>query len=208
MSMRAAGFAAAGVYENVNPRIVELYERERRVLDVGCGTGALGAALKKLNPSAVIDGIDCSPEAGAAALGRIDGFTCLDLDAGALPPVAEPYDLIVLGDVLEHLKRPDLLLNALKGALAPRGKVIVSVPNVANYSIRLRLLLGRFEYAETGIMDRTHLRFFTCRSARELMESCGYRVTASRCISRFPRVVAEALPGLLAVQIVMKLELK
>lgn len=202
----AASFKGVEVYENVNPRILELYAGEGVVLDVGCGSGALGAALKRVNPAAEVHGWDLSPQAGERARQRLDAFHCVDLDAGPLPELSRPYQLVILGDVLEHLKRPDLLLVSLKRYLAPGGKLIVSVPNIANFGIRWRLLLGRFDYTETGIMDRTHLRFFTCRTIDELAERAGYRVVGRGYISRFPAALAALLPGLLTVQIVLKLE--
>lgn len=198
-------FVGHGIYENVNPRIAELYDGERLVLDVGCGSGALGAWIKKMTPGAVVHGIDISPEAGELAKTRLDAFWCLDLDQAPLPGSPEEYELIILGDVLEHLKRPDLFLAGVHRRLRPGGAVIASVPNVANYSIRLRLLLGEFRYTETGIMDRTHLRFFTWHSFLELIERSGFAVEQRRFISRFPRTLADLFCGLLAVQFIVKL---
>lgn len=198
-------FTGREVYENVNPRIAGLYAGERTVLDIGCGSGALGAWIKRTNPQAVVHGIDISPEAGTTASERLDRFWCLDLDLSPLPETGVRYDLVILGDLLEHLKRPDLFLSAVRQLLAPDGRVILSVPNVANYSIRLRLLLGEFRYTETGIMDRTHLRFFTWQSFSELVEQCGFAVEKREFISRFSGFMLRFFFRLLAVQFVVKL---
>lgn len=198
-------FDGLDVYENVNPKIVELYAQERVVLDIGCGAGALGACLKRINPLVVVHGLDISAEAGVAAAGRLDRFACVDLDCSPLPDFATKYDLIIVGDVLEHLKRPDTLLKSLHTVLKEGGGLIVSVPNIANYSIRLRLLFGRFAYTETGILDRSHLRFFTHASICSLVTACGYDVVAERYISRFGRLCGAWTCRLLAVQFILKL---
>jgi len=198
-------FAGLDVYENVNPKIVELYDKEQTVLDIGCGSGALGAYLKSLNPQAVVHGLDISPEAGIRAAARLDRFACIDLDGASLPDFNTHYDLIIVGDVLEHIKRPDVLLSSLRSLLKKNGCIIVSVPNIANYSIRLRLLRGQFDYTETGIMDKTHLRFFTHKSIRSLLSACGYDIIAERYISRFGRLCGPRTCGLLAVQLIFKI---
>lgn len=197
-------FEGLQVYENANPEILALYEGEERVLDIGCGSGALGAHFKRINPRAIVHGLDISPEAGKHAAGRLDRFACLDLDLDPLPDLGIAYDLIVMGDVLEHLKRPDLFLRNVGELLDPGGSMIVSVPNIANYSIRMRLLAGNFDYTDSGILDRSHLRFFTRRTIGDLLASCGYRVVAERYISRFGPLCRPWLCGLLAVQFILK----
>jgi len=203
---RVAAFTGHGVYENVNPMIARLYAGENAVLDIGCGSGALGAWIKRGNKSAVVHGIDISPEAGRAAAKQLDAFCCVDLDLLPLPETGLKYDLIILGDILEHLKRPDLFLISINDHLSPGGSVIVSVPNVANYSIRLRLLFGEFRYTETGIMDRTHLRFFTWGSFSELISHCGFSVEKRTYISRFSGILLRCFFPLLAVQFIVKLK--
>jgi len=103
--------------------------------------------------------------------------------AGAADPAAEwerPFDAIVFADVLEHLEDPGSMLRAARRWLRPEGTLLVSLPNVANLAVRLSLLAGRFEYADRGILDRTHLRFFTRRSARRTIEAAGFRITEVR----------------------------
>lgn len=90
------------------------------------------------------------------------------------------FDVVVCADVLEHLPDPAAVLDRVRGWIAPGGRLFVSLPNVANVAVRLSLLAGRFEYAEAGILDRTHLRFFTRRSALRLVESAGFRIRRVR----------------------------
>jgi 2-polyprenyl-3-methyl-5-hydroxy-6-metoxy-1,4-benzoquinol methylase len=199
-------FSGHKIYENVNPKIAEMYAGEQAVLDIGCGSGALGAWIKQKNINAIVHGIDISSEAGKAASERLDAFWCVDLDLLPLPETGLKYDLIIMGDLLEHLKRPDLFLSRMAEHLAPVGRVIVSVPNVANYSIRLRLLFGEFRYTETGIMDRTHLRFFTWDSFAELFSQCGFSIEKRAFISRFSGPLLHIFFRLLAVQFIVKLK--
>ena len=86
------------------------------------------------------------------------------------------FDRVLLMDVLEHLRAPEQLLTQCRDVLRTNGRLLVSLPNVANITVRLALLFGRFEYAERGIMDRTHVRFFTRRSARRMLEAAGFEI--------------------------------
>ena len=198
-------FSGIAVYDNINPKIAALYANERMVLDVGCGSGALGAYLKRVNPSATVYGVDISPQAGEFAVRVLDDFACVDLDNKPLPDYGVSFDLIVLGDVLEHLKRPDVFLRSLRQRLNNGGSVILSVPNVAHYLVRKKLLFGEFNYASTGILDRTHLRFFTYRTITELIEECGYHVAERLIISNSPKLWEKMFPRLVAVQFVFKI---
>ncbi len=90
------------------------------------------------------------------------------------------FDVVVCADVLEHLADPAAVLARVRRWISPRGVLFVSLPNVANVAVRLALAAGRFEYADAGILDRTHLRFFTRRSARRLVEEAGFRIRRLR----------------------------
>ncbi|MBA4065549.1 MAG: glycosyltransferase/methyltransferase [Isosphaera sp.] len=152
----------------------------QEVLDVGCGEGHFAARLAEAGNRVV--GIDILPEAARAD--AMERYVPADLDgglAGARRALAgREFDLIMLQDVLEHLRAPEQLLRDCLPLLKPHGRVAVSVPNVANVTVRLALLFGRFEYTPRGILDRTHLRFFTRKSARRLLEECGYEVVEQR----------------------------
>jgi 2-polyprenyl-3-methyl-5-hydroxy-6-metoxy-1,4-benzoquinol methylase len=194
--------------------VIKYAAGSRRVLDVGCSAGALAAELSARG--AVVDGIDSDPVAAQEATQHCRKVVVGDLETMQFD-FDEEYDVIVLADVLEHLRDPIALLRRLRPHLAPGGRVVVSTPNIANWSMRLLHLAGRWEYAERGIMDRTHVHFFTRRSLLRAMAAAGYRVrhvdvTAPVPILRRPpysRVahwLAMRLQGLLAYQFVVEAE--
>jgi SAM-dependent methyltransferase len=144
--------------------------RGRRLLDVGAADGLLSRLLTERGWR--VTAIEGDPDAAAAGAAHCERMVVADLE-GALPEVDGPFDAIVYADVLEHLADPLRLLRGLDRALAPGGQVVISVPNVAHLWIRLGLLAGRFDYQERGILDRTHLRFFTARTFRALLDEAG-----------------------------------
>lgn len=89
---------------------------------------------------------------------------------------AERFDVIAFGDVLEHLRDPEGALVKMRGLLTPEGYVVASIPNVAHRSVRLSLLFGEFNYADAGLLDRTHLRFFTRKTIELMMAEAGFRI--------------------------------
>ena len=147
--------------------------RGRRLLDVGAADGLLSRLLTARGWK--VTGLEADPVAAAAGAPHCERMIVADLDAG-LPPLPGEFDAIVCADVLEHLRDPHGALVALRRALVPDGEVVVSIPNVAHLWMRLSLLAGRFDYAERGILDRTHLRFFTRRSLAALVTGAGLRV--------------------------------
>lgn len=145
-----------------------------RVLDVGCGTGSNTLKLIEGKKCQLV-GVEPDPERAAVARSRgLDVLTGV-MDEELLRSRG-PFDLIIFGDVLEHVAAPASLLEVAKMGLAPGGVIIASVPNVAHWAVRLMLLSGRFDYKETGIMDATHLRWFTQKTIRSLFEHSGLRV--------------------------------
>ncbi len=147
--------------------------RGRKLLDVGAADGFLAERLTARGWT--VTALERDPTLAAQAHGRCKTVVVADLEAA--PPLLDgPFDAIVYGDVLEHLSDPRATLIALDRTLAPGGTVIVSVPNVAHLWIRLSLLAGRFDYADRGILDRTHLRFFTRRTAVALLREAGLAV--------------------------------
>ena len=148
-----------------------------RIVDVGCGVGATSAWLKSYYPDALTIGIEGNPAIRETLAANVDEYHIADLNC-PLPDIGSP-DLILFLDVLEHLFAPDKVLAAMVKILAPGGTVIVSLPNVAHLSVSLPLLLGgRFDYADAGILDRTHMRFFVRTSAVALLNAAGLSVDA------------------------------
>jgi 2-polyprenyl-3-methyl-5-hydroxy-6-metoxy-1,4-benzoquinol methylase len=145
----------------------------RRALDVGAADGFLSELLTRQGWQ--VTALERDPEQAAKARGRCHEVIVADLDDAA-PRLTGLFDAIVYGDVLEHLSNPLPVLVALDRSLAPGGRVLVSVPNIAHLWMRLSLLLGRWDYADRGILDRTHLRFFTRRSFVRFLADAGLEV--------------------------------
>jgi 2-polyprenyl-3-methyl-5-hydroxy-6-metoxy-1,4-benzoquinol methylase len=148
--------------------------RGRRLLDVGAADGLLSRLLTARDWK--VTGLEADPVAAAAGARHCERMIVADLDGG-LPHLDGEFDAIVCADVLEHLRDPAAALLALRASLAAGGHVAISIPNVAHAWVRLSLLAGRFDYAERGILDRTHLRFFTRRTLGVLVTGAGLRVT-------------------------------
>jgi 2-polyprenyl-3-methyl-5-hydroxy-6-metoxy-1,4-benzoquinol methylase len=145
----------------------------RRLLDVGAAHGYLAREL--CSQGFQVTGVEADSVLGEEAAKHCHQLLILDLD-GPLPAFPEPFDVMVFGDVLEHLKNPLVVLRQLTGSLTEDGTVIISLPNVANAYVRLSLLVGRFDYQDRGILDRTHLHFFTRKSFREFLLAAGLEV--------------------------------
>ena len=146
------------------------------VLDVGCASGGL---LARLAPHAGRrEGIEVDPVAAAAAADFADRVHVGSVDQ--LGPEGPPFDVVVLGDVLEHVPDPAATLDRVLAWLSPEGRLVISLPNVAHWSVRLSLVAGRWEYRDSGILDDTHLRFFTWATGRELVEGAGLRIVDRR----------------------------
>ena len=160
-------------YRWSRPDIQALVPRSaRRILDVGCAAGALGQALKA-RQDCEVTGVETVPDAAEAARAVLDRVHLGDIALVASSLPQSYFDCIVLADVLEHLVDPARVLAALRPLLAPGGQFILSIPNVRHWSVVRALLEGRWDYAEAGLLDRTHLRFFTRATIEELLRDVG-----------------------------------
>ena len=146
------------------------------VLELGCGAGATGALALETKAAMRWVGVELFEPMAAEAAKVLSAVHAGDVEALDLPYAPETFDALVCSEVLEHLRDPEPVLRRLLGLVKPGGRVFASVPNVAHWQIVLGLLRGRFDYAERGPMDRTHLRWFTPRSFRALFEACGVEV--------------------------------
>jgi SAM-dependent methyltransferase len=156
--------------------ILKLLECERepvKILDVGTAGGYLGKILSGRGHT--VTGIEKDAATAERARGYYGSFHLADIETFEFPYRRE-FDYILFADVLEHLRDPAAVLRQCIPALKETGKIIVSVPNVANFIIRLSLLFGKFDYMDRGILDRTHLRFFTLRSLKKMMSEVLCRV--------------------------------
>lgn len=144
------------------------------VLDVGCSAGVLARDL--VAQGSVVDGIEYDPLDAAEARSVCRQVLVGDLETMEITLEPGAYDVVLCADIIEHLRNPAAALARLRPLLKPDGRLVVSVPNIANWSQRLTHLLGRWDYQDRGLMDRTHLHFFTHRTIRTTLEEAGFRV--------------------------------
>jgi len=182
---------------NSHTLMVELIGGSKRVLDVGCSTGYLAHTLRGRDCS--VSGVELDAASAEQARPDLDRLVIGDVDHLDLLEAFgdERFDVVVFGDVLEHLRDPLPVLRTARRLLAEGGSVVASIPNVAHGSVRLALLAGRFDYQDLGLLDRTHLRFFTRQSIVSLFRDAGMvavdvqRTTAGFFDTPLPVVEAE-----------------
>lgn len=164
-------------------------DRPRRVLSLGCGTGATEVHLVKQGAEVV--GIDVSAEAVAIAATRLARAFVADVEKDPLPELQPgSFDLVLCGDVLEHLRFTEHVLDRLHGWLAPGGALVVSVPNATNHYVLRQLVLHRnWKYEDGGLFDRGHYRLFTKKSLLRLLGEHGFEVETVTCIRPLSRKI-------------------
>ena len=146
----------------------------KQVLDVGCAKGLLGAAIKEKR-ACMVYGIELNSSMAEEAGSRLDKVFCTDIEQTVLP-FHESLDVVIFGDILEHLINPQAVLQNARKWLKPDGVVIASIPNTGHYSLVLDLIRGRWDYIPWGLLCITHLRFFTRTSIEKLFRKSGYSV--------------------------------
>jgi methionine biosynthesis protein MetW len=166
----------AHAYENPRPEVAALVPRgARRILDLGCSSGALGAALKA-RQEAHVTGIELDGDYARDAERRLDRVVRADLESAALDGLG-PFDCLIAADVLEHLRDPWTTLRRYAGLLDAGGAAVVSLPNVRHWETFWQVgVRGTWPRRSEGIFDRTHLRWFTLADAHALIEGAGLRV--------------------------------
>lgn len=194
-------YGEKAVYLNPDPnhyhqRILKIIKeesknKELKILDVGCATGFLGAAVKM--DKNYVCGVEISQKAAKKAKKVLDDVVVENIEEVRLPYPQEYFDVIICSDVIEHLFDPRSALTKLRKYLKPSGKILVVVPNVAWIGLRLSLLIGRWEYKDYGIMDYGHIRWFTKRSIIRLLSESGYEV--EKIIPYIPRKITRLLGG-------------
>lgn len=172
-------------FEAPRPDLLALVPMQARVvLDVGCGTGRLGLELKRTQDCTVY-GVELDPNAAQRARESLDQVWEGDIEELAekgLDLPAKSVDAIVFGDILEHLRDPAKLLRNLRELLTDDGVIVASIPNVMHHTVLASLLAGNWTYEPEGILDRTHLRFFTRREIEKLFYRAGFRVAVTQCV--------------------------
>lgn len=168
--------APSSYYGFERPELVALVpEGARRVLDVGCAAGALGAAVKRRLPQCEVSGIEYVQSVVERAATRLDHAFRADLNAPIELAFPSGYfDAMIFGDVLEHLLDPEQSLRGLLPYLAPEGVVIASIPNVKHWSVMVPALAqDRWEYTDAGLLDKTHVHLFTLHEAMRMFDALG-----------------------------------
>ena len=149
---------------------------ESLILEIGCGSGGTGALALAQGKCGAYFGIEIEPKAAAAALTVLTDVQIGNVETMEMPFPRNHFDAIIASEVLEHLTDPWAVMKKLVERLKPGGQLIATVPNISHWRIILSLMKGKFVYTEMGIMDRTHLRWFTPASFRDMAECAGLKV--------------------------------
>jgi 2-polyprenyl-3-methyl-5-hydroxy-6-metoxy-1,4-benzoquinol methylase len=193
-------------------RLLALVGSPQRVLDIGCSSGYLAGPLAERGAHVI--GIELDEDAAAEARGVCEEVLVGDVESMELPFPEHSFDVVLCGDVIEHLRDAERFLDRVRPLLRPGGRLVLTTPNVANWAMRLGLLAGRWRYSERGILDRTHTHLFTKKTLEEMLERAGYcivefDVTApvpgvgTPAVERAARAIARLRPSLLAYQFVV-----
>lgn len=197
-----------------NHIFVEEARKYPRVLECGCSTGFISRLIA--GDGSRVVGVEIDPEAAEEARRFCARVLSIDLNRSDwTSDVDERFDLVTFGDVLEHLVDPQAVLSNTRNVLAPGGRVLISLPNIAYWTMRAKLLLGKFEYQSMGLLDYTHLRFFTVDTARKMIRQAGYRIVSFHPVlgDRFTRHfrpmwqrMANLFPNFMAFQMLFLVE--
>jgi 2-polyprenyl-3-methyl-5-hydroxy-6-metoxy-1,4-benzoquinol methylase len=188
-------------YVPFNPRphrshekLLAVVGRAGRVLDVGCSSGYLAERLQA--GGNVVVGLDVDEDAAQQARRYCEAVYVGDVETMDLPLEPASFDVVLCGDVIEHLRDPQAFLERVRPLLRPEGRLVLSTPNIANWAMRLGLLFGRFRYTERGLLDRTHTHLFTRKTLVECLEAAGYRVTSFDFTVPVPALSTPRVEGL------------
>ena len=171
----------AGVRADIVDRLP--FNPAARILEIGCGEGATGALAKAQGKCAHYIGVDCDAVAAAKARCALDQVIEGDVEALDLAQLDGPFDAVILSEVLEHLVAPWALVAKLRKVMRPGATIHASSPNIAHHRIIRALLLGQFAYTRSGVMDRTHLRWFTPQSYRSMFEEAGFETLSLNALA-------------------------
>ena len=167
-------FYSGSIRYNIIDRIPEIRRAGMKILEVGCGVGGTLYAINDWNPTADLYGIEIDP--GVSNFAKNFGKVFNDNVEKILPRGDENFDYIICGDVVEHLVNPWKALKNLQKMVKPGGHLIASIPNIMNIEVLEQVLHGRWDYKDAGILDRTHLRFFTLNSIKEMFEQADLKI--------------------------------
>ena len=168
-------------YSNSRPDVLSrVPENPSRVLDVGCGNGMVGSSVKYKYPNCEVIGIEYSKEAASVASSKLDKVWRINLNELSSDDIKGKFDVIICADVIEHLLDPQACLQILHSKLTKNGIIILSIPNVAHWSVVLPLLLkDRFTYTDQGLLDKTHLHLFTFTEIKLMLSKCDLQISST-----------------------------
>lgn len=174
MSIYDQNFQKSGLSPSLQ-KIVDWVPEDALVLDIGCSSGYLAKVLKKKQSQ--VFGV----EANFNSVKKAQKY-CQKVIIGSIEnpktwlKLKNQFEVIILADVLEHLINPEKVLKTASKKLKKSGLILISIPNIAHWQIRLRLLVGKFNYTDSGLLDKTHLRFFTEETIRKLIDEAGFKI--------------------------------
>lgn len=206
--MKKYGFFNPDPY-SMHSKIVKFVDEQKNVLDVGCADGHLSKIF--ISKGCEVIGIEIDKEAVKNAKKYCKEIFCEDIESIELPDkYIEYFDFIILADVLEHLKEPLITLKNLKKYLKDEGYILISLPNISNWKLRLKFLFGNFEYEDKGLLDSGHLRFFNEKSAKKLILDAGFEIYKFNMtvgdapkLAKFLHFIGTFRPNLLAYQFLL-----
>ncbi len=201
-------------YNNVNPDLFsKISLSARHILEIGCGSGALARAVRARNPNTRYVGVELFPDAANKARDVVDALIVGDIEQ---PEVftqlretqgGRGFDALIFGDVLEHLRDPWRLLTDLRPMIAPGGVCSICIPNVSHWSLLEQQFRGRWDYADAGLLDRTHIRFFTLDTVIDMLSKAGWTTLDAKPRILWPDRTAAALKAFEPIAKTLNLDL-
>lgn len=151
----------------------------KKIIEIGTGSGALARAYKSINPDTFYIGVEIDPDYSKLSARYCDSIYLEDFEKPSRELLNQLHDcdLVIFSDVLEHMYNPWKVIEVLSKSLPMHGSVIASIPNVQHWSIQKSLLLGEFNYTESGLLDKTHIRFFTKKTMQKLFIDNGFFIS-------------------------------
>ncbi len=178
------------IHDKHNPDLLKIIPQSaKNIIEVGCSSGALAREFKKISPSSNWFGVELNPEYAAMAQRFCDGTQVADIEECG-PEFFHAHnhrDCWVFGDTLEHMKDPWSVLANIRKVIPENGSIAACIPNAQHWSIILRLTTGNFKYEPSGLLDKTHLRWFTRKTMINLFQSQGFKIVAG-----MPRIFEDA----------------